>query len=53
MSGGGVYGKRTVYSQRHKNSDGEISLDIYGNGEAMLEVYIDGRLDSSQAIELK
>ena len=53
MSGGGVVGKKTIYSKRHTNSDGEISLDIMGLGEAMIEVYIDGRLDSSQAILLK
>jgi len=52
MSGGGVVGKRTIYSKNHTNSDGEISLDVVGYGEAMIEVYIDGRLDSSQAITL-
>ena len=34
------------------NNDGEISVDILGNGEAMLEVYIDGALDSSQSLKL-
>lgn len=53
MSGGGVVGKRTIYSKKHTNDDGEISLDIVGLGEAMIEVYIDGRLDSSQAILLQ
>ena len=45
-------GKKTVYSETHTSSDGEISVDIVGNGEAMLEVYIDGTLDSSQSLKL-
>lgn len=52
ISGGGYTGKKTLYSKKHTSSDGEISVDIYGKGEAMLEVYIDGALDSSQMLNL-
>lgn len=52
MSGGGITGKKTIYSKYHTRADGEISLDIYGVGEAMVEMYIDGSLDSSVAITL-
>lgn len=52
ISGGGYTGKKTLYSQKHTSADGEISVDIYGKGEAMLEVYIDGALDSSQILNL-
>ena len=52
ISGGGYVGKKTVYSNTHTSNDGEISIDILGNGEAMLEVYIDGSLDSSQSLKL-
>lgn len=52
ISGGGYVGKKTVYSHTHTSNDGEISVDILGNGEAMLEVYIDGSLDSSQSLKL-
>ena len=52
ISGGGYTGKKTLYSKKHTSADGEISVDIYGKGEAMLEVYIDGTLDSSQMLNL-
>lgn len=52
ISGGGYTGKKTLYSKKHTSADGEISVDVYGKGEAMLEVYIDGTLDSSQMLSL-
>lgn len=45
-------GRKTVYSKEHTSEDGEISLDIYGYGETMVNVYIDKELDSSQTIKL-
>ncbi len=52
ISGGGYTGKKTLYSKKHTSADGEIGVDIYGKGEAMLEVYIDGVLDASQMLNL-
>jgi len=49
----GTYtGTKKLYKKEHTPEDGEISLDIYGYGEVMLKVYIDGNLDSSQALKL-
>jgi len=53
MSGGGVTGKQTIYEEKHTREDKELLLDVSGNGLAMLEVYIDGKLDSSQQINFK
>jgi len=49
----GTYtGTKKLYKKEHTAEDGEISLDVYGYGEVMLKVYIDGNLDSSQALKL-
>ena len=49
----GTYtGTKKLYKKEHTPEDGEISLDVYGYGEVMLKVYIDGNLDSSQALKL-
>lgn len=53
MSGGGLSGKQTIYEEKHTREDKELLLDVTGNGLAMLEVYIDGKLDSSQQINFK
>ena len=53
MSGGGIAGKQTIYEEKHSREDKELLLDVSGNGLAMLEVYIDGKLDSSQQINFK
>ena len=45
-------GNQKIYSGTHKASDGEISVDVYGYGETMLKVYIDGKLDSQQTLKL-
>ena len=53
MSGGGVSGKQVIYEEKHTREDKEVLLDVSGNGLAMIEVYIDGKLDSSQQINFK
>ena len=53
MSGGGVSGKQVIYEEKHTREDKELLLDVSGNGLAMIEVYIDGKLDSSQQINFK
>jgi len=45
-------GTKKIYSEQHTSDDGEISVDVTGYGEIMLKVYIDGKLDSSQALNL-
>lgn len=50
MSGGGLTGKQVIYEEKHTREDKEVLLDVEGKGQAMLEVYIDGNLDSSQVI---
>ena len=39
-----------IFRKNHTNSDGESSVDVVGYGEAMIEVYIDGRLDSFSSL---
>ncbi len=45
-------GTQKIYEGTHTTADGEISVDVYGYGETMLKVYIDGKLDSQQALKL-
>jgi len=45
-------GTKKIYSKHHTSDDGEISVDVEGYGEVMLKVYIDGKLDSSQALKM-
>lgn len=45
-------GTQKIYKGTHTSADGEISVDVYGYGETMLKVYIDGKLDSQQTLKL-
>lgn len=45
-------GTQKIYSGYHTIADGEISIDVYGYGETLLKVYIDGKLDSQQTLKL-
>jgi len=41
---------KVVYKAKHSREDGAILLDISGSGQGILEIYIDGTLDSTQQI---
>ncbi len=45
-------GTQKIYEGTHTTADGEISVDVYGYGETMLKVYIDGKFDSQQTLKL-
>jgi serine/threonine-protein kinase len=48
-----VSGKQVIYEEKHTREDKEVLIEVSGRGLAMLEVYIDGRLDSSKEIVFK
>lgn len=50
MSGGGVSGKQVIYEEKHTREDKEVLVEVSGNGQAMIEIYIDNVLDSSTVI---
>ena len=47
LQGTGI-GTRVEYEGTHSRSDGTINIDISNIKDAMLKVYIDGKLDSEQ-----
>ena len=44
-------GKQVIYEASHTRDDQELLLNVSGNGQAMLEIYIDGVRDSAQEIK--
>ena len=44
-------GSEVVYEKRHTRADGEIGIPISGSGNQLLQVYIDGKLDSEQVMK--
>lgn len=50
MSGGGVSGKQVIYEEKHTREDKEVLVEVSGNGQAMIEIYIDNVLDSSTVV---
>jgi hypothetical protein len=44
MSGGGVAGKQVIYEEKHTREDKEVLVEVSGNGQAMIEIYIDNKL---------
>jgi len=51
VSGGGYIGKQVVYEKNHTRADEELYVPISGNGQAMVEIYIDGVRDSAQEVK--
>jgi len=41
-------GSEVIYEKRHTRADGEIGVPVTGSGTKLLEVYIDGKIDSDQ-----
>jgi len=44
-------GSDTIYEKRHTREDKEIGIPISGTGNQLLQVYIDGKLDSEQVMK--
>ena len=42
---------KVVYEAKHSREDGSVFLDISGSGQGILEIYIDGTLNSTQQIK--
>lgn len=51
ISGGGYIGKQVIYEKNHTREDKEVLVNVSGNGQAMMEIYIDGVRDSAQEIK--
>lgn len=42
---------KVIYEEKHSREDGSVFLDISGSGQGILEIYIDGTLNSTQQIK--
>jgi serine/threonine-protein kinase len=46
----GKMGKQIIYEKVHSRDDGQIGIPVSGNGDMLIRVFIDGVLDSEQAV---